>query len=209
MSDSSQNTVYKQHLRERIIDTAIQAFAAHGVRSVKMDEVSHALSISKRTVYELFDNKEDLLFAGVQKYRRQKEEEMVAFMSQSPSVIDVILYAYRSKVEESKNTNPQFYADITKYPRVMELLEENKEYNRKRLSEFLMRGVNEGYFRHDIDYSVVVYLFDAIGHQVMSRQLYKLFTIEQLFMNLVFISIRGICTPLGAKLLDERLGLLK
>jgi len=208
MSDSSQNTVYRQQLKERIIDTAIRAFAAHGVRSVKMDEVSRALSISKRTVYELFENKEYLLFAGVQKYMQRKEEEMMAFVKQSSSVIDVILYVYKVKVEESKNTNPQFYADLVKYPRVMALLEESKEYNRQRLSEFLKRGVTEGYFRGDIDYSVVAYLFDAIGTQVMSRQLYKQFTIEQLFFNLVFISIRGMCTPRGVELLDERLGLL-
>ena len=203
MTESKTITAYKLQLRDRIVDTSMKAFAAQGVRAVKMDDIAQTLGISKRTLYELYENKEDLLCAGLKKYRDQKEHEMIKCVSQSENVIDVILYAYRSKVEEFKVTVPQFYADLERYPSVMALLEENREVYRQQLMRFLMRGVKEGYFRSDVNYNIVLYLFEAIGQQIMGNKLYRKFGIEQLFYNLVFTSIRGICTPRGVEILDR------
>ena len=57
MQEIKDLTPYRQSLRDRILDAAMILFAKHGIRAVKMDDVSHALSISKRTLYELYDNK--------------------------------------------------------------------------------------------------------------------------------------------------------
>lgn len=40
-------------LRERIIDTALESFATHGIKSITMDDIAAALGISKRTLYEV------------------------------------------------------------------------------------------------------------------------------------------------------------
>ena len=53
MAESSKITAYKQRLRDRIVDTAMTAFAAQGIRAVKMDDIAQQLGISKRTLYEL------------------------------------------------------------------------------------------------------------------------------------------------------------
>ena len=45
-------------LRERIIDTALKSFATHGIKSITMDDIAAALGISKRTLYEVFSDKE-------------------------------------------------------------------------------------------------------------------------------------------------------
>lgn len=41
-------------LRERIVDTALQSFVTHGIKSITMDDIAAALGISKRTLYEVF-----------------------------------------------------------------------------------------------------------------------------------------------------------
>ena len=205
MADNNHITAYRQQLRERIVDTAMRAFAARGIRAVKMDDLAHLLGISKRTLYELYNNKEDLLYAGVEKYRAIQERKMLDNEANCENVIDAVIYSYRLKVEEFKLTNPQFYSDLQRYPRVMAMLEASREVNRVRLLKFLTRGVKEGYFRDDVDYDIVLFLFDAIGQQVMARQLYRRFAIEELFYNMVFTSIRGFCTQLGVAVLDDRL----
>ena len=205
MAENHIMTAYRHHLRERIVDTAIRAFATRGIRAVKMDDIAHELAISKRTLYEIYDNKEDLLCAGVKKYQALKEQQWLERMAQGGNVIDLVLQAYRSEVEDFKQTTPQFYVDLERYPRVMAMFEDSQKHNRKHLLQFLERGVEEGYFRENIDYDIVILLFDAIGRQVRERQLYMQYSIEQLFFNLVFISIRGLCTPLGAEMLDQRL----
>ena len=205
MSENKPVTAYKQQLRERIVETAMKAFSKRGIRAVKMDDIAQELSISKRTLYELYDNKEELLCEGVRKYRELREAEMLDCVTKSDNVIDILLSVYRSKVEEFRNTGEQFYTDLVKYPHVMALLEESRQANHERLTDFLHRGVSEGYFRADVDYELVSQLFDAIGHQIMSHQLYRQHSIEQLFYNLVFISLRGFCTMRGVEALDRSL----
>lgn len=56
---------YRQELRPRILETAMTLFRKHGIRQVKMDDIAATLGISKRTLYELYANKEKLLLEGV------------------------------------------------------------------------------------------------------------------------------------------------
>lgn len=56
---------YRQELRNKIIDYAMAEFYKRGVKAVKMDEISRGLHVSKRTVYEIFGDKEELLLAGM------------------------------------------------------------------------------------------------------------------------------------------------
>ena len=58
---------YRAALKGKILDKALQLFFANGIRAVKMDDIAKSLSISKRTLYELYDNKEILLFECLKK----------------------------------------------------------------------------------------------------------------------------------------------
>ena len=205
MSDNSNLTLYRQQLRERIVETAMKAFAAHGIRAVKMDDIARQLGISKRTLYELYENKEAVLCEGVRSYHSKREQRMMALIQCGKSVIDIVLEAYRQRLEELRGTSPLFYDDLKKYPSVLKMLEDNKKRNHQRFVDFLHRGVEEGYFRGDLDYDIVPLMFDAIGRYIMLRELYRQFDLEQVFKSLVFTSLRGICTAMGAKALDKGL----
>lgn len=205
MSESGNISAYRQQLRERIIETSMRAFAAHGIRAVKMDDIARQLSISKRTLYELYENKETVLCEGVRYFHNKREQRMAELVQSGKSVIDIVLETYRQRLEELRGTSSLFYDDLKKYPRVLKVLEENKRRNHLRFVIFLHRGVEEGYFRSDLDYDIVPLMFDAIGRYIMLRELYRQFDLEQVFKSLVFTSLRGICTAMGAKALDEGL----
>ena len=205
MSENSNITVYRQQLRERIIETAMKAFTAQGIRAVKMDDIARQLVISKRTLYELYENKEAVLCEGVRMFHSNREQRMIELVKRGKSVIDIVLEAYRQRLEELRGISPLFYDELQKYPRVLKMLEEYKEHNRHRFVDFLHRGVEEGYFRSDLDYEIVPLMFDAIGRYIMLRELYRQFEMEQVFKSLVFTSLRGICTEKGAKALDKGL----
>ena len=48
-------------LKEQIMLTAFDLFSEHGIKNVSMDDIAHSTSMSKRTLYELFEDKETLL----------------------------------------------------------------------------------------------------------------------------------------------------
>ena len=54
MQEIKETTAYKKALKGRIMETAMKAFAERGVKAVKMDDIAQMLSISKRTLYEIY-----------------------------------------------------------------------------------------------------------------------------------------------------------
>ena len=202
MQENRNLTAYRQQLYDRILDTAMSAFTKKGIKAVKMDDIAQQLVISKRTLYEIFENKEVLLYEGVRKSKRQRNELLKQMVSECSNVMDLILLFYHKKVEEFKLVNPQFYEDLVRYPRVLDFLEEEKDANLQQFIAFLKRGVSEGYFRSDIDYEVVTWSFSIMSQNIMSSQLYNKYSMEYIMYNLIFVSLRGFCTQKGIEVLD-------
>ena len=203
MQESKEISDYKKNLRGVILDTAIQAFAQKGIRVVKMDDVAAALGISKRTLYEIFETNEILLFESIKKYYAERQEYAREKTQRCKNVMEVLVAIYRIKVDEFRKTNPQFYADLDMYPKVGRFLNQQNLQMRTDMLKFMDRGIYEGYFRDDVNYELAWRLFDALGKYVMVNQLYRQYTIEEIFQNLVFVTMRGLCTEKGIKALDS------
>ena len=198
-----ETTAYRVSLRGRIIEKAMQEFAKHGIRAVKMDDIATDLCISKRTLYEIFEDKETLLFEGIKVYSERKREYLQSYAEEEGHhVIDIILEAYRMKVEEVRAVNPSFYMDLAKYPKLEHHMKESQEKSREGFLTFMKRGVSEGYFRSDINYELVPHIFDAMGQYILSNSLIQQYTVEELFSNCFLIALRGLCTDKGLHTID-------
>ena len=200
MQEIKDLTPYRQSLRDRILDAAMILFAKHGIRAVKMDDVSHALSISKRTLYELYDNKEQVLLEGVKKYRKKRHEEFLQEVERSKDIMDIILYIYR--IKEFQLVNPNFYSDLARYPNILASIERDHDEQHKQFMDFMQRGISEGYFRSDLNYDLIGRLFEALGRYMMENELYRSYSMEELFRNMIFVTLRGFCTKKGVDKLD-------
>lgn len=181
----------------------MKAFVQKGIRAVKMDDIAQSLAISKRTLYEIYENKEILLYEGVKMFREQRQAALRKVIDESPSVMDVILLLYQQKVEEFRIVNPLFYADIERYPSVIGFLDKEKMASHQMVVAFMLRGVKEGFFRSDLDYELMTWFFNAISQSIMASQLYHKYSLEHIMYNLVVVPLRGICTQKGIEILDE------
>ena len=203
MQETKDISPYKQGLRDKIITSAMEAFAKKGIRQVKMDDVASELGISKRTLYEIFDKKEDLLYEGVKFYLGERRTQMEQRAKDCNNVMEIILLAYKQKVEEVRQTTPLFYSDLVKYPKVARYLGQQNQQLLTNMTKFIGRGIEEGYFRKEVKPELVARLFDALGKYVMEQKLYVSYSIEEIFMNLIFVSLRGICTDKGVEAIDN------
>lgn len=196
-------STYKQSLKEKILEKAMKAFANRGIKAVRMDDIAQMMGISKRTLYELYENKEVLLYEGVKWYKSMKEQEMQELTAKCSNVMDILLIVYKNKVIEFRQVNHNFYVDISKYPMVKRLLEEDKKNHHQRSLAFIKRGVEEGYFRPDVDYILCVRMFDALSQYIMTAELYRQYSFEHILNNLIFVTLRGVCTQKGMEVLDQ------
>lgn len=190
-------------LRERILEVARDLFAQHGIRAVRMDDIASELSISKRTLYEIYDNKEDLLLECMKRYNAQRYEQFMKIVEGCDNVMDILLKIYRMKIEEFRETNPQIYADVEKYPKVLGYFEQETAATYDRQMAFMLRGVEEGFFRSDVNYELVAKFMEAIHKFVMGKRIYNQYPMDEVFHNIIFVSLRGFCTVKGIEMLDR------
>lgn len=124
-------TIYRQNLHEAILNTATSEFMNKGIKAVKMDDIANLLGISKRTLYEIFSNKEELLLESVRMCEKEFSDHMSAFENDPDNnVIDIIIEFYNKQIQWLSNINFLYFSDIRKYRRMREYLD-SKEQERK------------------------------------------------------------------------------
>lgn len=64
--------------KEEIIRTTLDLITRNGLRAVRVDEIAQMLGISKRTLYEMFADKNDLISACLNDMARQQRQHIDA-----------------------------------------------------------------------------------------------------------------------------------
>lgn len=199
-------TEYRKELRGRILEVAMQDFIQRGIRAVKMDDIAGSLGISKRTLYEIFPNKESLLLEGIRLKQAMGEEEMAKYVTEkNPNTMDIIMKFYHMQMEELSSLPLTFITEISRYPLVTEFLRKKHQKSEENANRFFQRGVKEGYFRSDVDYELISKLGEGMTQNAIARQLYFQYEPQYIFRNIIFLFLRGFCTQKGLEYIDNTL----
>lgn len=111
---------HRRELTEKVLKTAMAEFQDKGIKAVKMDDIAGALSMSKRTLYELFGTKEQLLLECVRQWQKDKEAHMDRFIKErKPNVIAIIVEFYRYQMKCLSYVSSSYFYDLHKYPAVI------------------------------------------------------------------------------------------
>lgn len=196
-------------VKEHVIAVAAKAFMQKGIRTVRMDDIAAGLSISKRTLYELFHDKEDLLLDVMKLHREGMQKYMTQVASKAENVLEVILKFYQRSANDFQNTNRKFFEDIEKYPKVMAYINESRKENLDSAMEFYRKGVNQGIFRNDVNYDIVRAMVSEQMDLLLRSEICKSYSPAEIYETVVFMHMRGISTEKGLKIVDDFLLNLK
>lgn len=178
-------------------------FLHKGVKSVKMDDIANTLAISKRTLYEIYSNKEELLLEAVRIHEQEFNDHMVQYsQDKNHNVMDIIIEFYKKKLLDIADVSPLFLVELRKYKQVVEYLEKQNAERHNNALLFFHRGVKEGFFRSDLNFDIILKTSSASVNYAMETQMYKNYSITAIMHNTIFLYLRGICTTKGIKELD-------
>lgn len=207
MYKGSSQTCYKLELRNRILKAAMTEFLHKGVKSVKMDDIANTLAISKRTLYEIYSNKEELLLEAVRIHEQEFNDHMLQYsLDKKHNVMDIIIEFYKKKLLSIADVSPLFLVELRKYKQVVEYLERMNAERHNNALLFFHRGVKEGFFRSDLNFDIILKTSSASANYAMETQMYKNYSITAIMHNTIFLYLRGICTTKGIKVLDAAIG---
>lgn len=201
-------------LKERIINEATHMFAEMGIKSVRMDDIAVACGISKRTLYEAFTDREDLIRQSIYYHIEKHEQDMQEKISKAENVIEEfwIMFGHGS---EFRASTKMVTIDLIKfYPQIFdEVMRNYHETLVKNNERRLQRGIEQGLFLKWVD--------TAFMSRNLTRYLYGL---HQDFTDIMISShisdnntqprplqfaimffVRGITTEKGRRYIDENI----
>jgi AcrR family transcriptional regulator len=193
---------------ELIIEKAKQLFFSYGLKSVSMDDIAKQSGLSKKTLYELFNHKNDIVFTVVGKLMRSHEELLITAHSTAHDAIDEVLKQDAGLSLFCKGLRPRFFYELEKfYPQAWAEVEKYKLKIYDTISENLYKGQEEGVYRKDIDRKLIA---DLRLHQLVNVLKPKLLTsinlsVKQLADEYTVLYMHAITTERGKKLFDNYL----
>jgi len=192
-------------LRERIIQQAIVLFSRDGIKDVSMDYLASSLGISKRTIYQCFKNKEDILKNCILVSQQNMSRTINEIISQSENVV----YGCLQIINHYKYTRlptATFWEDIYKYyPEIYQCILEDMEKSNIYLEQLLKEGIEANYFRKNLHFNETLFMLD-ISTCIKICGIYSVrvpLSQTELISNITVNMLRGISTSIGIEIIDK------
>ncbi len=192
---------------ERIIQGGEELFLTAGIKSVTMDDIAKHLGMSKKTIYQFFKDKNELVIALTKKKLKEDEDQVAEIISRSGNVIEEMINMMKCSEEIFSRINPIVIHDMQKYhPDAWKQFQNFKSgVMIHTMEELLTKGIKQGYIRPDIDVKIIARMrmnlvelgFNSTVFPVAE---FNTWTVQQQF-NEHFNY--GICTLKGYKLLNQ------
>ncbi len=187
----------KEILRNRVLDMTNNLFSTYGIKTITMDEIASSVGISKRTLYELFTDKADLLYASVSRNQEMMREYVDGVLASTDNVLEVIMNCYKYTIKNYHNVNPRFFEDIKKYPLAFHLFTKGQKEDSKKSVDFFNKGVEQGLFRTDVNFEVLNLLLKEQMNVLMNSEVNKLYSMVLIYESITFTFLRGVSTEKG------------
>lgn len=194
-------------MKERILQKARDLFMRYGFRSVTMDEIAGQMGISKKTLYQFFEDKDSLVEMVMQDEMAFIETECRRQYQESENAIDELFKDMDSMYEVMDSMNPQIIYDLEKfYPRTFEKFKQHKHsFMLDVIRNNIFRGIREGLYRPEIDVDIAAKFRLESNFLVFNQELfpYGKYSILKVASEINYLFIHGISTAKGKKLIEK------
>ncbi len=187
--------------KEYIIEITTQLYLKNGVKSVTIADITKELNTSKRTIYNHFIDKTDLMQACIEQYLagiRSNNDEIINTCSSAIEAMGMIQQQILNRADYS---NANFYKDILKYfPSVLkDSYEKNSKFAFRELLYLAKWGVKEGLFRKDLDPEVTMATVQTLLKLCNNSKIFPSgqFSKARLTEGIMVAYLRGLCTEKG------------
>lgn len=190
-----------------ISQNAFELFKRYGFRSVTMDAVAAQCGISKKTLYQHFEDKDKLVYTILHHMISKSEAQCAIYQQTSENAVHEIFQSLDMLREMFEGINPVMLYDLHKYHQsAYKKLEDHKhhflyEVTRKNLE----RGVAEGLYRTDMNIEVITLLHLYTISMTFEQEAFKIqkFSIVEMQQQIMLHYVYGIATAKGVRQIEK------
>ncbi len=194
--------------RDKLIELASVMFSTEGIKAVRMDDIAQRAGISKRTLYEMFGDKNELIFLAVSHHFDKMERENEEIGRNAPNVLIAFLEVMQNVIRRSEvnwlliRTLRRFHSST--YTRINDI---RKERHHEELKMCLRYGVESGEINPKANLDLAVTMIDTIVTSVTlethTHPLPESISPPFALYEMMVYFLRGISTPAGIEIIDN------
>jgi len=202
-------TVMEEHdqTRDKILQGAQELFLKYGIRSVSMDDIARHLSISKKTIYQYFVDKDEIVTQATATHLDKTQVGFDSLTSASKNALDELMRIQIFMRKNMQDLNPSLLFDLKKYHnKAWSAWMEHKNKNIKdSVVRNLKQGIEEGLYRSNLNPEILAmlrvesiqWLYDG---QIVPTEKFKMVDIQ---MQMLDHFMYGLLTEKGRKLYEK------
>jgi AcrR family transcriptional regulator len=197
------------NIEEKIIAGAGELFHKYGIRSVSMDDIARHLSISKKTIYQYYKDKDEIVSLALKLHMDQQKTEYNEIFSKGANAIEELARVSKCMRKDFKDMNPSLLFDMQKYhPNAWKLwLDFKNEYIKNQIVENIAKGIEQGYFRKEINPEAMARLRVEQVQMAFDETIFPRdkFNLKELQLLIFDHFLHGIVTEKGKTLFQQHI----
>jgi AcrR family transcriptional regulator len=187
--------------KQKILDQTFDLIMKYGIKSVSMEDISRGIGISKKTIYQYFENKKGLIQEVIENHIIKDEAEITSIISDSKDAIDEMLQVAKHVLVFLRSMSPSMIFDTQKYyPQIWEIVE-NKHFGfiLNIVIDNIKRGQQEGFYCDDIDADIISKMYVRQILTLSDEDIFPLskYNRSDLYKSLVTYHVRGLLNDKG------------
>lgn len=197
----------KMEPKDRILQSTLELFFRYGIKSVTMDDIARHLAMSKKTIYQYFRDKDEVVHTLMQRELQRDMNDFTDIARTASNVVEEVFNHMKKMQQMFQNINPNIFYDLRKYhPKTWELFHRFRtDFVIGQVVDALNKGKSQGLVREDIDAEMIARLrveeIDmGFNPSVFPPDKFRILDV-QLAMTEHFLY--GICTLKGHKLINK------
>lgn len=191
--------------KERIKLQATDLYMKYGIRSVSMDDIANHLGMSKKTIYQYYADKDELVDAVIEHKINHNESCCQLDKDKSENAVHELFLAMDMVLEMFRNMNASVLYDMQKYHpgAFLKFHKHKNDFLYTLIRENLVRGIKEDLYRDDININIVARfrvdsMLLAFDPEFQAKTKHNLADIEQ---EIILLYTHGLVNMKGYKLI--------
>lgn len=189
-----------------LLEAILNIMYHRGLKASTMDFVASSLGISKRTLYEFFASKSEMLSQALAYDRMRQSRKHSSIIANEPNVMQAMITIFLDFRDQMANIDLVFFRDMDEcFPELRQAVRNVESKHQQILLDFFRRGIDEGVLRPDVNV-VASWLLIQIQFESLKR-MEKHFppgiTFLEAFDSIALGFMRSIASEKGMKMLDS------
>ncbi len=194
-------------LQEKWLQEVEALFLRYGIKSITMDDVARELGISKKTLYQFVDNKDDLVQRVISRYIELEKNLCSSLFTEASNALEEIRMVIASNTSLVSQMRTNIVFDLQRYHRDAWnlLLNYQNNFLYQVVHKNLMRGIQEGLYRSSFNVDIMTRLHVGSAFQLFDEQVFPSATYSraEVFREFMESYIYGVVSEEGRRLFEE------